>query len=532
MRKGMTWNSWLMQFAVAGGYALGYVLFRNFSFSHWSPLMGFRLICLLLLPRRYWGALIIGEMIPLAYGSKGSLETWGLAWAIYNVLPPIALAMPVVWAFRKGLPMAGSKRVLNMGSFLLCTTSVSIIWAVSFYATFKLMRMQPGYALPSSTWLITQYFLGNYLGILTVTPSMLVVIKALRDRSENIEQHRVTANHLWLDSVCLLLPPLALLTWIGVAGTPEVRQIARMAMFLPVVWFARRHGWQGTALAGAAASVAIMLAMPAAYDIGTLQAEVFIAFAMTALLLLGSYITVLHDRERQDRLESRTMLQLAQQELYRGELRMHRASVALEQVGEAMQQTYERLLDRLRHVVTPTEEQFHQRQSQVTRQQVYRLADNLYPRVWEKRGLSAAMCEGAIAQAMQSISIDYECRLMGGDPGQLDPRIQMALYRLSCEVVAYLLAQDAFIRIVLILRSGETHGRRWAVLRVKGDRSFNETALLRQQEQELLRSRLGANGLPLWTIRDQARLYGGDLHLRITPEDFRVTALLQEAMAA
>lgn len=534
MWKGMTWNSWLMQFAVAGGYALGYVLFRSISLAHWAPLMGFRLVCLLLLPRRYWAALAIGEMIPLGYSSLDCLATWGPAWAIYNTLPPIVLAMPVVWGLRRGLPAPGLKRAMNVSSFLTCALLVSILWTICFYTAVQLMRLPSTYELPQPSWVIMQYFLGNYLGVLTVAPLTLAFMKAVkdrRDRTEGVARGSMMANVLLLDCVCLLLPTLAFLAWLALAGNPEFRQVAQIAMFLPVIWFARRHGWEGTAIAGAAASIAIVAIMPKAYDAVTMQAEAFIAFAMTAMLLLGSNITALRERERQDRLGSHAVMQLAQQELYRGELRMHRAAIALEQIGDLMQQTYSQLLDRLRHVVSPGEEKFHLRQSQLTRQQVYRLADNLYPRAWEKHGLSAAMREGAIAQAMQSISVGYNCRLVGRDPCQLVPRVQMTLYRMSCEVVAYLLAQDAFSQITLTLRSGETHGRRWAVLRVKGDRSGTQV-LLREQEQELLRSRLGANGLALWNIRDQARLYSGDLHLRITPENFRVTMLLQDVPTA
>ncbi len=533
MWKRIVSSDWPKQLAVAAVYALGYVFFRDISMTHWTPLMGYRLVCLLLLPRRYWMALVVGELGPLIHNSFDCLDRLGPVWAVYNAVPPILLAMPLVLAMRRRLPTAQGRRELNANALLTCALLVSVVWTACFYLSVQLMRLPPNYKLPSASWLIVRYFLGNYLGVLTVTPSGLAIFKAWRDhrnREEAVSGQFMVFSGLGFDSICLLLPTLGLLVWMALIGTPDFRQVVQVAMFLPVIWFARRHGWQGTAIAGAAASVAVILIMPEQYDAGTMQAEAFIAFAMSAMLLLGAHVSAWKEHELQERLQSRTALQLAQQELYRGEQRMHRAAAALEQVGDAMHQSYNQLLDRLRHVVSPGEERFHQRQSQLTRQQIYRLADNLYPRIWEKRGIAAAMREGAIDQALQAVGVEYDCRLIGRDPSQLMPRVQMAAYRLSCEVVAYLFAQDSCNRVALTLRSGEIRGKRWVVLRVKGERSGTQ-ALLRRQEQDLLRSRLGADGLALWSIRDQARLYGGDLHLRVTAEDLRVTLLLQDVMA-
>jgi glucose-6-phosphate-specific signal transduction histidine kinase len=61
MGKG-TWNSeWLKQLAVAVGYALVYFAEHPFSHAHFIFGSGVRLVFLLLLPYRYWPALVVGE---------------------------------------------------------------------------------------------------------------------------------------------------------------------------------------------------------------------------------------------------------------------------------------------------------------------------------------------------------------------------------------------------------------------------------------------------------------------------------------
>src|SRR5690348_13930663 len=87
---------WLKHIALAVCYAVGYSLLREFSFSHWVMFAGFRLCLLILVPYRYWPALVVGEMVPLAYLSFNCLEQFGWMWSAAVMVPPIALAMPVV----------------------------------------------------------------------------------------------------------------------------------------------------------------------------------------------------------------------------------------------------------------------------------------------------------------------------------------------------------------------------------------------------------------------------------------------------
>lgn len=82
----------LRHVAAAVLYAVGYGLFRAVSFSHWMPIAGFRLVVLLLMPYRYWPALVLGEIVPLGYVAAECVDQFGLAWAALKTLPSSLLA--------------------------------------------------------------------------------------------------------------------------------------------------------------------------------------------------------------------------------------------------------------------------------------------------------------------------------------------------------------------------------------------------------------------------------------------------------
>jgi len=98
---------WLRHVAVAVLYFAGYTALRHISFSYWFLPSGIRLLCLLLVPYRYWPALLAGEMISMGKLSYDCLETLGLSWSLLNLFPSIALAMPIVRWCRNRLGLLG-----------------------------------------------------------------------------------------------------------------------------------------------------------------------------------------------------------------------------------------------------------------------------------------------------------------------------------------------------------------------------------------------------------------------------------------
>jgi len=515
-------NIWLRHIAVAVGYALGYSLLREFSFSHWVLFAGFRLGLLILVPYRYWPALLVGEMLPLAHLSLTCLDDFGWAWSAVILIPPIGLAMPVVRFCREQRRLFPARTITSMNVLLFCSLSVSIIWAATNTVTLTLATIPAGYDYRGAAG---RYFLGIYIGILTIVPLMLVAREELISNSLRRIWTRVSESRLVLETVSLLLPALALLAWLasGVAG--DATHAARMAMFLPVAWLSLRHGWRGAAVGGTAASIAVVLTMPAKHDEGTIQAQAFIAFTVTTMLMLGARIATLHQREQQERLDNRMVLAMAQRNAYLGELQLRQTSYALEQMSSAIQSSYTQLLGRLRCLLPGTDERSYYRQAAVAQHQMYRLADSLYPLSWRERGLPAALREGSIPRALDEAGIAYWCDITGKGLGELSANLQLAVYRLSAEAIAHLCAKRNISGIRVRLRGGSFSGRYWAVLCVDSDVDYERLSRVRWDE---LLPALGGSGMGLGAIKDRAAVFEGKVHVRSHLQGGRISMILRD----
>src|SRR5579875_862928 len=119
--------------AVAVGYALAYLVVRPFSDAHWTLTSGLRVACLILLPYRFWPALVIGEFFPLAWWNYKVGMDHGWIWMLLASVPPIAVGMPIVWWCRKRLALFPSHRLINISALLQCLVLLSLVWSLVSY---------------------------------------------------------------------------------------------------------------------------------------------------------------------------------------------------------------------------------------------------------------------------------------------------------------------------------------------------------------------------------------------------------------
>jgi two-component system, NarL family, sensor histidine kinase FusK len=525
MNHGMRRNVWLRHGAVALAYALGYVLLRQVSWSHWALFAGYRLSVLMFVPYRYWPALVVGELGPMAYVSFSCLETFGWVWSSIMLIPPIALAMPVVKACRDRLGMIPAHGPVRMGVVLMCTLAVSGIWTLANVAALSAAKIPSNvppinYGVETARWVI-----GNYLGILTLVPLVLMVWEG---RAKRGASWRATIEHalrtrLAIESAVFVVPALALLVWIGLDASEEgSRQVARMLMFLPVVWLALRHGWDGAAVGGTVASIAVVLTMPELNDTSTLQAEVFVAFAATSMLLFGSRIAQLHQQKGQGAEHEDKSLDLARRIQAQCEAQLRQTSLGIEQASEAVHATDELLFERQLRPTADSREL--RRRATAAREQLFQLADGLHPVALRERGLVAALRHGGIARTLNSRRIGYWCNTRGGI-NQMSDTLQLAIHRLVCEGVSYLCATRSIGDLTVHLRSGRYAGRRWAVIRI--DALFSTDSDLRVRGSFLLH-RLAASGLGLDVIRDRAALHEGKVRVHATEHGECISVMVHE----
>ena len=508
MNDGSRWNVWLRHGAVALAYALGYVLLRQVSWSHWLLFAGYRLAVLLLVPYRYWPALVVGELGPMAYVSFSCLEIFGWVWSSLMLVPPIAVAMPVVRICRERLNMIPARGSVRVGAVLICTLAVSALWTFMNLAALSAARTPSGFPSIDYGVVAGRYFIGNYLGILTLVPLVLMVWegRAKRTASWRIVIEDALRERLAIELVAFVVPALALLVWIGLEAPGDgSRQLARMLMFLPVIWLALRHGWHGAAIGGTVASVAVVLTMPELYDTSTLQAEVFVAFAATSMLLFGSRIALLHQQKGQGNELAGKSLELARRIQAQCEAQLRQTSIGIELVSETIHATEELMFERLRQVRVTVDPLELRRRTTVTREQLFQLADGLNPVTLRDHGLVAALRRGGIARALNTQRIGYWCAARGGID-QLSAPVQLTLHRLVSEGITHLCSVHSVGDLTVHLRSGKHAGRRWAVVRI--DALFSADPGLRVRGGPLLH-RLAASGLGIDAIRDRASLYEG-----------------------
>ncbi len=522
MLQSSYWRVVARQLLAAGLYSAGLLALRQVSFSHWEVFAGFRLCALLLVGYRYWPALLAGESFNLVISALQSVDRFGVTWALLYCVPPVGLAMPVVAFCKERLALFDASRRINISILILCTFVCAALWAAMNVLSFSVMRLPSDYVWLGLPVYAARWFVGSFTGALAVTPLVFCLREMAMDGA--LHWRRLVDNRLFIESVSIMIPALSMLAWAGMgSGQEGVKQTARMLMFLPVVMLALRHGWKGAAIGGAAASAAVIATMPARYDTGTLEAQIFMAFAITTLLLLGERIAVLAEREARKQQDARMALALAQRNLWLGELQLRQTSHALEGLRENFRTSYSELLDRVRHAIpAPDEREYRQRAAQ-TQQQIYRLADSLHPVIW-REGLAAALRQGTIARALNDAGVRYWCSFRNERGLELGREVQLALYRSICDLVVHMCQSHQVAGISMQVRVGRTGGVGWVFVRIRGARN-PKSAILAERLRDLSLD-LSAAGMGPDAVRDRISLFGGVLRERVADDTVRMSLVL------
>lgn len=286
------WEAWGKHIAIAAAFAGCYELCRAVSVPQWMLMSGFRLTCLLLLPARYWAAILVGEALPLLENAMFWTHRFGYQWAGMAAVPMTLMWVPVLKWLRRRWPIHDADGRPRMAPILAANLITSIISAVATTALLVVsLNHSPGQwpdVVPEDY--VFPYLLGAYLGALTVTPAVL----ALYERFRALGDRPLSAGVVWRspllrDTVWWVLPSLAVLAW-AAAIVPDdaLRQAARLTMLWPILGMAWRHGWHGTAVAGMAASAAMATTATAFLDPLMIQTQVILSIVVSGALLWGA----------------------------------------------------------------------------------------------------------------------------------------------------------------------------------------------------------------------------------------------------
>jgi glucose-6-phosphate-specific signal transduction histidine kinase len=524
MGKRQGWLA-LHQIAVALSYLILYTCIRPLSDAHWQLTAGLRLGLLLLVPYRYWGALVIADTITNAYQSYLNAAQFGVSWAVANTLPLIAFAMPVVWWCKERLTLFPSKRLVNFQTLLLCTLLVSVIWSLINYGAIVLAK-NPGVEI--SPVLVVYLFFGSYAALLTTVPWVLVA--KLEYRSGNLlsRLRGFIEGSVARDLAVFLIPMQIALLWLTVHSN-ENRQIYCLLMFIPVAWLTLKHGWRAV-LGGTILIACICLLMNyETPDPAVLQIQAVITFAVTCLIAMGARISAMRQREERSLADAKQALQLARQNLHMSEMRLRQASEVLEYVCGEMHITQNHLLSRFRLMLPVNESQNYSKQAANTREKLYQIADSMHPIAWRRKGLPAALHEN-LGRALDEIGVSYSYHIAGRGFGSHSINLHSTIYRLACESLVYICTHTRCSNIRLSLRGGQINDRRFAVLRIDGklDPVAEDDAFFKAGQLDRLAQKLGATRLNLPELRDLAQIFNGMLHVRPKGDAMRLTFLLQD----
>lgn len=276
-------------FAVAAAYAAVYEIARYLTPStQWNLMAGLRLASILLVPRRYWPALIVGEWTPLIQKCAINAGQFGMEWAILGGIPLMVLCMPLVMLARRLGPFPMRDGELNIVSVLMLAAVFALISALVDAAGLRAaLEAFPG-AWPNVHLrdAFYDYVLGDFCGMFPVVPAVFAIKDAYNAGRSGAWRH---ARNIPLTGA---LVALCLAGWIAVAIVGQRAhgaelQALRLCSMLPVLALTLRFGWQGGALAGVLALVAVMSTAGESADRSIIETQVVMSIAMAGALLIG-----------------------------------------------------------------------------------------------------------------------------------------------------------------------------------------------------------------------------------------------------
>jgi two-component system, NarL family, sensor histidine kinase FusK len=520
-------GNWARHLAVLAGYMLVRTLFHPLTNGHMSLYAGLRLASLLLLPYRYWPTVVACDISCLGLTTFKCAGQLGSHWAMWNMLPGSITAQPVVWWCRERLGLFPNKRQVNFVALFAAIAGVSATWTLFNCITIT-SATDPTQPLPLSVTLVLSVFIGQYMGMLATIPWALIVrsewlsASTWRERLQHIGR-QVFAT----DTLIMLIGTAFTVFLLSINNHNDVRHIALMVIFVPMVWLLVKQDWRAVATAATPCVLFIGALIDDKPDLVIVQVEGFIALCLTGLFALGARISSQQQQKEHERRQARRAILLARQSMQLNETRMRKTAQALELAGNVLHLSHHQLLARFRNVLPDNEALRYYRQATATQSQVSGIADSMHPSAWRERGLPAALNE-TIRRVLAGVGVAYHCQIKGSRLSDLTTGLHTAIYRQACESVAYINTQMVCSSIRLRLRTGITHHVPWVMLSIDGtvEPSHINDAIYDISERQFLASTLGAYGLDMDAMRNHAYLFNGIVHEHVTRKSMRISCLL------
>ena len=504
---------------------IAYTLASKLAFAaaslFWHPPAGVRFAFFLLLPPVWWLPLVLADQL---VDWMLDPQRWALGfrgWEQFSAFFITSAAGP--WLLRN----RGFERIDGVASlgWLLGAMLISAIGRslVNLAWPFVDATGQADSSGLTPVLLFMRLMLGDYIGMLILVPLAWMSV-----RQPPGPQHW----RCWRIDLPLIIVPTMLATAALLAGAVDYQTyfFATGLCLIPATYMAFRSGWQGAAIALTSTSVMIAFAgYLNAHANATIESQIFIAAAGSAVLLLGASIEALRDgrielhqhnlalMEANSQLEGLTvqLRETARRNLTLSEdVRRWITAELHDELGQNLTALQVRLkvaenADDKTTAFEPVREIIAQ-----MRRSVSGLLADLRPAGLDAFGLTRALRDGALRQQVEAAGLLYRVRI--DDDTNLAERLhndsQTALYRIAQEAATNTLRHAHASRFDIVLRMKTRQGSRRIVM-ICADDGIG------------MRIRGHASGIGLQGIADRVSSLGG--HLRIRSGDAGTRLILK-----
>ncbi len=458
------------------GYAVLYLVLREASVSHWLLPAGLRFAALLFLPYRFWPVVIAGDLLGSTYYRADRASEFGAAWFITALIGPIvSSALPVLVLRFLRLGTDFTKLARSVVSMLIGGIGAAVLSAAFGILAMRLIHYSAAVPPLPESWahFFAVFTIGDYLGILVIAPAMLSyqIYQRARHVIDSDMERSASTGYGWFMALSIAFL-LVMATMATSSHTGEMRQLARVAMFFPVVVMTYRHGWLGAVPTVLLGNIALQATMQHERAPDLVDVQFLMTMVGSAMLLLGATVTEFQVRTRLLTRQSTAHLKLARANLQWGEMRASHSAAILESAYAVFD-----CPDREDRVDLPTSsasEKARMRwvQAGSARRDLQQHIETLRMGDVHSKGLRMALLTGPIATTLEAAGVSLAVRV-SGEVRVLPADMHVLAYRLIHDFVMRLTRDHRSRKVRVRLMVGRDHRQSLAiVVKVKpGDHS-------------------------------------------------------------
>ena len=269
-------------------YCATYLTLWCLSFDQWFLPAALRLSCLLFLPVRRWPYVFAGDAAAFLVLRVPKAEVYGDLWAYLSPFLSLPFAASVIYPIKRYLKAASD--------YSHWMTAIAALFAIS--ATTSNLLLNHGLSGPvAEHWMETgiRFAIGQYIGILTVLPLLLVW------RFSELQVLLTKTYRLNVAIAAVMIAALYACTAQEGGVSASTKQVALVLMILPAAILMFLHGWRGAAIGVAMVNFAVSMTLKhtgiaGAHDEDVFVAQVMLAMATTLVLISGAQISKLFER--------------------------------------------------------------------------------------------------------------------------------------------------------------------------------------------------------------------------------------------